>query len=189
MYCSSGPATRTYSYAVLSFFLFLLAHNFAQHQTLHEYRVLHPLFLHIFGSIFHTHFCVFLNGGEREHLNATAHEVFSWQLIGMERDKAWWVTLGKARDPFYSAPLGTQPHATPFTSHVFPGPCLLFHSPAINTRIARLWAFLTCNLFIKIFYLFHMISVLNTDCIVVFYVMRQTKLNRICIYVEDILCL
>ena len=39
---------------------------------------------------------------------------------------------------------------------------------------------------LKIFYLSHMSSVLSTDCTVVFYVTRQTKLNHTCIYFEDV---
>ena len=40
-------------------------------------------------------------------------------------------------------------------------------------------------LFIKIFYLPHTSFILNIDCIVVFYVTKQTKLDLTCIYVED----
>ena len=46
---------------------------------------------------------------------------------------------------------------------------------------------LTCNLLEKIFYLFGMVSVLNTDCTVMFYVMRRTKLDPTCIYFKNIL--
>ena len=62
MHGSSEPATRTAAPIKMQIclFLFLLAHNFLQHQTLHEYGVLHPLSINIFGSIIHTRFCVFL---------------------------------------------------------------------------------------------------------------------------------
>ena len=76
----------------------------------------------------------------------------------------------RARDPFYIMPstyLSVVPVCTP--------------QPPLPRGV-----FLTFNLFTKNIYPFYMISVLNTDCTVEFYVMKRTKLDPICIYFEDI---
>ena len=53
------------------------------------------------------------------------------------------------------------------------------------TLIQILFLHATCSK--KILYLFHIISVLNSDCTVIFYTMRRTKLDLTCIYFEDVL--
>ena len=66
---------------------------------------------------------------------------------------------------------------------------MVFFSPPNNRKKMTLIQilFFTYNLFKKMLYLLHTISVLNTNCTVIFYAMRRTKLDLTCIYFKDVL--
>jgi len=73
---------------------------------------------------------------------------------------------------------------------------LCTHMPNNPTRLCTLLLFYLVSLLfpfffikvclLKIFYLSRMSSILSTDCTVMFYVKRQTKLDPTCIYFEDV---
>jgi hypothetical protein len=72
--------TRTYSYADLSFFCFFLhiiLFNIKLCMDI-ECCILYPYIF--FGSIFHTHFCVFFNGGVQEHHNVKCSHYYYYQF-------------------------------------------------------------------------------------------------------------
>ena len=87
--------------------------------------------------------------------------------------------------PFNSAPFRVEPPAC--TSPPLSFQTYVAYSLSLQPVYSMYVWLLTCNLLEKIFYLFGMVSVLNTDCTVMFYVMRRTKLNPTCIYFKNIL--
>ena len=65
-------------------------------------------------------------------------------------------------------------------------PFLLLLTSTYNIKL-KLHYFFVQNDILKNIYLIHTSSVLNTDCTVVVYVMRRSKLDLTCIYFDNIL--
>ena len=97
------------------------------------------------------------NGGPRERATPSA--------------RIWRSQLNKQLSALH--PQAQQPHV-----HL--------HAAVILSYISLVPSFFKEIYLLKIFYLSHISFVLSTDCTVVIYVTRQTKLNHTCIYFEDV---
>ena len=67
------------------------------------------------------------------------------------------------------------------------GQMVFFSPPNNRKKMTLIQIFFYIQLVQKMLYLLHTISVLNTNCTVIFYAMRRTKLDSTCVYFDDVL--